>query len=134
MNSPTDIPTFHDGYFDGLRIGPNDQVQFFLRTVDELAFVLILEDVKRLVLNDIRQGNIILDLVIRRASELTLSDMKELYGVGQETPQAQSLLNTATERKQQVLEINPSYGAQGLVLFQLWNLSQPVSTPSHSIL
>ncbi len=134
MNSPTDLPTFHDGYFDGIWIGPNDQVQLFLRSVEELAFVLILENVKRLILNDIREGNIILDLVIRSGSELTLSDMKEVYGVGQDTPQALSLLNMATERGQKVLEINPSYGAQGLVLFQNWNLSQRAVPTSHSIL
>ncbi len=134
MNSPTDLPNFHDGYFDGLWIGPSKLVQFFLRTVDNLAFVLILNDIERLVLNDIREGNIILDLVIRSAGELTLSDMKELYGVAQSTSVAQNLLKTAKEKGQQVLEINPSYGAQGLVLFQDWNLSQRVASPSNSML
>jgi len=134
VNLPTDLPTFHDGYFDGLWIGPNKLVQFFLRTVDELAFVLILEDVQRLVLNDIRQGNIIFDLVIRRTGELTLSDMNEFCGVALDRPQALSLLKTATEQGQQVLEINPSYGTQGLVLFKNWNLSQRVGSPSNSTL
>jgi hypothetical protein len=129
-----EIPSFHDGYFDGIWIEPNKQVQVFLRTVNEQSFVLILGGVQALVLTDMRQGNIILDLVIRSTEELTHSDMEELYGVGQDTPQVTSLLKTATERGLQVLEINPSYGAQGLVLFQNWNLSQRDAHPPHSTL
>jgi len=119
-----EFPNFHDGYFDGVSIGPNKLVQFFLRTVNEQSFVLILEGVQSLVLTDVRQGNIILDLAIRSTGEITRSDIEELYGVGPDTPQATSMLKTATERALQVLEINPSYGAQGLVLFQSWNLNQ----------
>jgi hypothetical protein len=134
VTSSTEIPSFHDGYFDGIRIEPNKQVQFFLRTVSEQSFVLILEGVERLVLTDVRAGNIILDLVIRATEQLTHSDMEELYGMGNDTPQVSSLLKTATERGLQVLEINPSYGAQGLVLFQNWNLSQQKVNPQHSML
>jgi len=129
-----EIPNFHDGYFDGIRIEPNKQVQFFLRTVNEQSFVLILGGVQALVLTDMRQGNIILDLVIRSTEELTQSDIEELYGVGHDSPQAISLLKTTTERGLQVLEINPSYGAQGLVLFLNWNLSQQEVHPPRSML
>jgi hypothetical protein len=124
VTSPTKIPSFHDGYFDGVWIGPNKLVKFFLRTVNEQSFVLMLEGVQSLVLTDIRQGNIILDLVIRNSAEITPSDIKELHGVGPDKPQAASLLKTAMEQDLQVLEINPSYGANGLVLFQNWNPSQ----------
>ena len=124
MTPPTKIPNFHDGYFDGIWIGPNKLVNCFLRTVKEQAFVLILEGVQALILTDLKQGNIILDLVFRSTTEITHSDIEELYGVGPGTSQVTTLLKTATERGLQVLEINPSYGAQGLVLFQNWNLSQ----------
>jgi hypothetical protein len=118
------IPNFHDGYFDGIWIGPNKLVHLFLRTANQQSFVLILEGVQALALTDIKQGNIILDLVLRSTKEIMHSDIAELYGVGADTPQGKSLLKTATERGFQVLEINPSYGAQGLVLFQTWDLSQ----------
>ncbi len=118
------IPNFHDGYFDGFWIGPNKLIQFFLRTANQQSFVLILEGVQALALSDIKQGNIILDLVFRSTEELTHSDIQELYGVGADTPQAINLLKAAKEREFQVLEINSSYGAQGLVLFQSWDLSQ----------
>ena len=124
MTSPAKIPNFHDGYFDGIWIGPNKLVHCFLRTVTEQSFVLILEGVQALVLTDLKQGNIILDLVFRSTGEITPSDIEELYGVGPGTPQAATLLKSTTERGLQVLEINPTYGAQGLVLFQNWNLSQ----------
>ena len=124
MTPPTKIPNFHDGYFDGIWIGPNKLVRCFLRTVKEQPFILILEGVQALILTDLKQGNIILDLVFRSTGEITPSDIEELYGVGPGTPQAATLLKSTTERGLQVLEINPTYGAQGLVLFQNWNLSQ----------
>jgi len=124
VTQPTKLPHFHDGYFDGIRIGPNKLVQCFLRTVNDQSFVLILEGVQALVLSDFRQGNIILDLVLRSSEEIIPSDMEELYGVGPDTPHGTTLLKATLGKGLQVLEINPSYGAQGLVLFQNWNLSQ----------
>ena len=118
------IPSFHDGFFDGIWIGPNKRVQFFLRTANQMSFILSLEGVHALTLTEIKQGNIILDLVFRSPQEMNHSDMKELYDLGDNTPQAMTLLKTATERELQLLEINPSYGAKGLVLFQTWDLSQ----------
>jgi hypothetical protein len=124
MAAPMKIPNFHDGYFDGFWIGPSKLVQFFLRTADRESFVLILEGVQALALTDVKQGNIILDLVFRGTGELTHSDIQDLYGVGPDTLQVLSLLKTAKEQRLQVLEVNSSYGAQGLVLFQSWELSQ----------
>src|SRR5713226_2410321 len=102
------IPNFHDGYFDGLKIGPSKLVRFFLRTVNQQSFVLILEGVEALALTDIKQGNIILDLVFRSTEELTHSDVQDLYGVGPDTSQVLSLLKTARELGLQALEINSS--------------------------
>jgi hypothetical protein len=59
------IPNFHDGYFNGIWTGPDKRVQLFLRTVDGQSFVLSLEGVEALAFSDIKQGNIILDLVFR---------------------------------------------------------------------
>jgi len=119
-----EIPNFHDGYFDGIWVGPNKLAKIFLRTTDRQSFVLSLEGVEALTFDDIKQGNIILDLVLRNTKEITHSDISELYGVGADAPQAVSLMKSATERGLQVLEINPSYGARGLALFQGWDLSQ----------
>jgi hypothetical protein len=120
------IPSFHDGYFDGLWIGPNKLVHLFLRTVDDKSFTLALQGVEVLTASGVRQGNIILDLVVREAREITCSDMKELYGVGAETPQATSLLESTRRKDLQLLELNPSYGAEGLILFHSWEISERI--------
>ena len=99
-------------------------MQFFLATVNQQSFVLILEGVQGLTLTDIKEGNIILGLVLRDTEELTHSDVRDLHGGGSDTSQVLSLLKTAKEQGLQVLEIDSSYGAQGLVLFQSWELSQ----------
>jgi len=112
------IPNFHDGHFDGLRIGPSKLVGLFLRTQDGKSFILALREVDAMRLSEIKQGNIIFDLVSRSATELTRSDMAELYSVDVDAPQATDLLKAKREQGFQLLEINASYGAQGLVLFQ----------------
>jgi hypothetical protein len=117
---PMQIPDFHDGYFDGIRIGPNKVVQLFLRTANEESFILVLDGVEALTLTDVKAGNIILDLVFRSTEKIAQSDIEELYGVGGDTSKVMSLLNRAMGQGLQVLEINPSYGAQGLVLFETW--------------
>jgi hypothetical protein len=118
------IPNFHDGYFDGLRIGPNKLVNLFLRTQERKSFILVLQDVDSMTISEIKQGNIILDLVFRSSEELTRSDMAELYSVDVDAPQAADLLTAKREEGFQLLEINGSYGAQGSVLFQTFEIRQ----------
>jgi hypothetical protein len=120
------IPNFHDGHFDGLRIGPSKQVSFFLKTQDGKAFTMLLQEVDALTLSEVKQGNIILDLVFRSAGDITLSDMAELYSVDADARQAADLLKAKREQGFQLLEINASYGARGLVLFRAFEM-QPSS-------
>ena len=48
--------------------------------------------------------------------------MAELYSVDVDAPQATNLLTAKREQRYQLLEINTSYGAQGLVLFQTFEM------------
>lgn len=121
------IPNFHDGHFDGLRIGRSKLVSLFLRTQDGKAFTLLLQDVDALTLSEVNQGNIILDLIFRSTGDLTRADMAELYSVDASARQAEDLLKAKREQGFQLLEINASYGARGLVLFRAFEM-QP-STP-----
>jgi uncharacterized protein YcaQ len=114
------IPSFHDGHFDGLRIGPNKVVDLFLRAQDGQSFILNLRAVDALTISEIKQGNIILDLVFRSSGELTRSDIAEFYSVDADAPQATDWLRAKREQGFQLLEINASYGARGLVLFQTY--------------
>ena len=112
------IPNFHDGFFDGFRLDSNKSLQIFLRTADKVPHTLALDGVQALILSRVKAGNIIFDLVFRAAQETTASDMAELYEVGIETTQAENLLQAARDKGLQILELNPSYGAQGLILFE----------------
>jgi hypothetical protein len=116
------IPNFHDGHFDGLRIGPSKLVSLFLKAQDGKAFTLVLQEVDALTLSEVKQGNIILDLVFRSTGDLTRSDMAELYSLDTDAPQTADLLRAKREQGFQLLEINASYGARGLVLFRTLEL------------
>ncbi|MGB2633654.1 MAG: hypothetical protein WAM58_06930 [Candidatus Acidiferrum sp.] len=116
------IPNFHDGHFDGLRIGLSKLVSLFLKTQDGQAFTLVLQEVDALALSEIKQGNIIFDLVFRSSADLSSFDMAELYSVDADALQAADLLRTKREQGFQLLEINASYGARGLVLFRTFEL------------
>jgi hypothetical protein len=118
------IPNFHDGHFEGLRIGPTKLVELYLRTQDGRAFILALQEVDALTLTDLKVGNIIFDLVLRTNEQLRCSDMGELYTVDIDAPQAMNLLKAKRELGLQLLEINASYGAQGLVLFRAFEIRQ----------
>lgn len=112
------IPNFHDGRFDGFRIGPNKELRLFLRTQEGNSFTLAFHGVDALTLTEIKYGNIVFDLVLRNSPQLTTSDIEELFGIKSDTPQAADVLKTKSDAGLQLLEINSSYGAQGLVLFQ----------------
>ena len=71
-----------------------------------------------------KQGNIILDLVSRVGSELTISDIEHLYGMPDDPVGVENLLKVAVQKGLRLLEINPSYGAEGLILFRDWKLRE----------
>jgi hypothetical protein len=118
------IPNFHDGYFDGLQISANKLVHIFLRTQDGKSFVLVLQGVDALTFSEIKLGNIIFDVVFRSTQELTSADMFDLFSIGADTLKASDLLNAKREQGLKLLEINASYGAQGLVLFQNFDMHE----------
>jgi hypothetical protein len=117
-----DLPNFHDGYFDGFRVGSNKTVTIFLRTCNQKIYELVLHGVKRLAISGAKEGNIILDLVVRSAREATHDDLRELFDLDQTPEQAERLLESTREGQLQILELNPSYGAQGLFLFESYIL------------
>ena len=116
------FPNFHDGFFDGFRVAEKT-AQLFLRTADQKLFTLVLQGVRALKLSGAREGNIILDLVIRDGDQMTLIDMQEVYGLAPDAPQADKSLKESREQGLQLLELNPSYGAEGLVLFETFEVT-----------
>jgi hypothetical protein len=119
-----ELPNFHDGFFDGFRIDDaQGVVYFFLRTLDDKAFTLTLHGVQRMNISEAWEGNIILDLEIREAHTVTLADIEELYHL---SPAANNEgvteLAAIRQKELKVMEINPSYGAQALVLFARYEI------------
>jgi hypothetical protein len=117
-------PNSHDGHFDGFRIEGNETLHLFLRPQTGESFTLVLRGVERLMLSEIKKGNIIFDLVFRHAEQLNAPDTTTLYDLDAGSPDADRLLKKARERRLQILELNPSYGALGLVLFEAFELRE----------
>jgi len=109
---------FHDGSLDELLI-EKGTVHVFLSTEAKQLFVAVVQGVVALTAGGFKPGNIIFEVVARRNDELTHQDIAELYGLpaGNDGEiKAQMLLQEALERNLTILEINPSYGANCLLL------------------
>jgi hypothetical protein len=112
------IPSFHEGHFDGLRIGPKKVVNLFLRAQDGQSVSLNRGEVDALTISEIKHGNRILDLVFRTSGEWARSDIAEFFSMDADAPQVTECLSAKREQGFQLLEIDASYGARGLVLFR----------------
>ena len=119
------FPNFHDGFFDGLWIAPNKIVHFFLRTVDDRTFTLTFLGVQAMCMSAVKEGNIILDLVFRDAPQITLADVEEVHDLGANSKLGPTMLTSIHNHSQlHIMELNPSYGAQGLILFESYEVKE----------
>jgi hypothetical protein len=110
---------FHDGFVDGFLIR-EPQVIVFIRTYGNEAFALVADDVMRMRVDALLQGNIIFDIVMRQGEELTRSDV-DIFGFAANRD-GEKLANDKLERlrieKRVALEINPSYGCECFLIAQ----------------
>jgi hypothetical protein len=70
---------------------------------------------------EVREGNILSDLVVRGAAEATPEDLTVL-GLGNTEGADMVYLSQLRESNLKMLEINASYGARGLVVFETYEL------------
>jgi hypothetical protein len=87
--------------------------------------VLLAAGVSALSCDDVWEGNIIFDVVLRPAEEIGLDDIREVYrlkGSEQDDLQANRILAKAKENGLSFLAISPSYGASALVLADSFTL------------
>ena len=110
---------FHDGFVDGFLIRER-QVIIFIRADDNEAFALVADDVTRMRVDSLLQGNIIFDIVMRQGQELTRSDV-DVFGFAASLD-GEALANDKLERlrteNRVALEINPSYGCECFLIAQ----------------
>ena len=113
------FPNFHDGFFDGLWTSENKSVHLFLRTSNGERTTIVLNEVERLNTSNFMAGNIILDVLLVEPEKLTIAHIEQLYQLQPiQAELAQQLLGKAQQRGLLALEINPSYGAECVVLFR----------------
>jgi hypothetical protein len=119
------LPSFHDGYFHGLLIKPDKTIQLFLQSSDARPYLRILKGVKAVAISEIKAGNIIFDLILRSASDVSPSDISELYNIDEKSAEVPELVKSTRGKALQILELNPTYGAAGLFLFEEFELTKP---------
>jgi hypothetical protein len=113
------LPDLHDGFFDGLWLSADKRARFLVRTVARERSTIILTDVEALNICGLRAGNIIFDLVLIAPEKLTAKDIEQAYNLKSgEAEKAIQLLRKAQEQGLSGLEINPSYGAEGMAIFR----------------
>lgn len=105
---------FHDGAVGGLLL-EGASALLFLSTSKKDSFVFKADEVDRLRMSDVRQGNIIFDVIAREGNEITLRDNMELYGFSEEAKAVETLAEVRQEQRL-VLEVNASYGAALLLI------------------
>jgi len=112
------LPDLHDGFLDGVWMSEEKRVHLFVRTHAGQPSTVVLKDVERLNVPNLRQGNVVFDVVVIAPDKLSASQIAEMYQINAaETDLILRLLAKARERGLLALEITPSYGAEGIVLF-----------------
>jgi hypothetical protein len=130
------IPSFHDGSFDGVWIPAENMAHLFLTTVEHKRFTVVLDGVKAMHLENVRQGNIVFAVSIIDTGQLTESHIESLYELSNIARDRQIATHLASARQAglKMLEMTTSYGAEGVVLFKRIELlegqAMKNSTPS----
>ena len=127
------IPSFHDGFFDGVWIAGEKRVEIFLRTAEKRRYVMVLYGVEALHISNVREGNIVLNLEFVGADQLTEADMEELYELSEveKDEQIARLLVSARQSQLTLLQMSSSFGAECVALIEKAELrDMPTSGPS----
>jgi hypothetical protein len=108
-------PSFHDGSFDGVWLPGDKTVYFFVRTLNNKRFTIVLHDVVSMKLDDVRQGNIIFDITLTDTDQLTADHLLSVHVVSdvKRDEQIARLLESARTKKLKMVEMSTSYGAEG---------------------
>lgn len=105
-------PSLHDGSFAGL-ILDEGKARILLADAEGQHFALHLRGVERLRAEDVREGNIVLDVVIRRCDQSEQGAIAYLLGiepVDRDPEPVARWLSKAETEKMLIVELNPSHG------------------------
>src|ERR1700719_1493441 len=106
--------------------GFQPRTRLFLTTTDNKRFTVALEGVRALHLWNIREGNIVFDLILIDTDQLTEGHIESAYELSNiaRDRQMATLLASARQEGLRMLEMTTSYGAEGVVLFKSIELSE----------
>ena len=110
---------FHDGFLDGVLIPAERSLHVYLRTASGKKTQVLLTGVVAVNLSGFREGNIILDVLVRQGSEIRAQDIGSVHQLEPDRdpkPWDAALLRRAHDSGMILFEINPSYGATCMVL------------------
>jgi hypothetical protein len=114
-----ELPDLHDGFFDGVLLSATKCARLFVRSADGRRSTIRLTDVEALNLRNVRDGNILFEVLFVGTSKLSPAHIEQVYELNSGAREdVQRLLTQAQRRGLCALEINPSYGAEGVVLFR----------------
>lgn len=111
-------PSLHDGWVAGLVVREG-AAQVLLEDTEKRRYSLHLRQVERLLATDFREGNIILDVVVRPCQSddgKLLARLHGLQSVDKEGNFLAALLERAVAEGALIVEINPSYGCSIVAL------------------
>jgi hypothetical protein len=72
-------PDLHDACIFGLNMSENEGFTISIRLENGVSVDFILSRASRLLVNNFREGNIILDVVVLHAGEVEVSDIEKFY-------------------------------------------------------
>lgn len=111
-------PRLHDGWVAGLMVG-DGEARVLLEDPEKRHYSLHLKALEKLVASDFREGNIILDVVVRPCRPDDGNMLARLSGLGSADRDAgfvAEFVERAVAEEALVVEVNPSYGCSLLAL------------------
>lgn len=97
----------HDGVINKLTFNYKGMLEIEIKSTNN-TYNLIIEGIDRILINDFREGNIILDAEPYFSNEIEKSNIRKIYN-------DEDLATYFSNNKLFAIEINPSYGAQILI-------------------
>ncbi|MGA8271106.1 MAG: hypothetical protein WB919_06060 [Candidatus Sulfotelmatobacter sp.] len=117
-------PDFHDGYVDGVLLSQHE-ARILLRTVAGRQFTLLLNELERLRVNDLKEGNIIFEINFFEPRQLAPDFIFEVYEYSDESWKKFVLdewVEKATRKSLTAIKITPSYGCTILAISRGYTL------------
>ncbi len=107
-------PNMHDANIFKLEFRENNDLVIGARLVDGSVFSLILKNVYRLLVNNFREGNLVLDVSVTESNEIEIDDAMAFYQSTQ--PLAKSviepMLSYVRMEKKRIVNVSSSYGCE----------------------